>query len=70
MIHQHSTPDMLAHYKHTRYCHICTEDIHIITKRTVGDQLGGSDHRPVYLTLDTKTTTAPTVPRWNYKKAD
>ena len=44
--------------------------IHSITKRTVGDQLGGSDHRPVYLTLDTKTTTASTVPRWNYKKAD
>ena len=35
-----------------------------------GDQLGGSDHRPVYLTLVTKTTTASTVTRWNYKKAD
>ena len=58
--HTTSTPDIA----------ICTEDIHSITKRTVGDQLGGSDHRPVYLTLDTKTTTAPTVPRWNYKKAD
>ena len=58
--HATSTPDIA----------ICTEDIHSITKRTVGDQLGGSDHIPVYLTLDTKITTASTVPRWNFKKAD
>ena len=33
--------------------------------REVGDQLGGSDHRPAYITLE-----ASTLPRWNYKKAD
>ena len=32
---------------------ICTEDIHSITKKTVGSQLSGSDHKPVYLNLDT-----------------
>ena len=55
-----STPDIA----------ICTEDIHSITKRTVGSQLGGSDHKPVYLNLDTNITTDSPMPRWNYKKAD
>ena len=58
-MHTTSTPDYA----------ICTEDIHSITKRTVGSQLGGSDHKPVYLTLDSNITTTSTIPRWNYKKA-
>ena len=58
--HTTSTPDIA----------ICTEDIHSITQRKVGSQLGGSDHKPVYLNLDTKITTASPMPRWNYKKAD
>ena len=37
-----STPDIA----------LCTEDLHSIIMREVGDQLGGSDHRPVYLTLE------------------
>ena len=38
--------------------------------REVGDQLGGSDHRPAYLTLEARTVQASTLPRWNYKKAN
>ena len=51
--HTTSTPDIA----------ICTEDIHSITQRKVGSQLGGSDHKPVYLNLDTKITTASPMPR-------
>ena len=36
----------------------------------MGNQLGGSDHRPVYLTIAAKTVSAPVLPRWNYKKAN
>ena len=38
--------------------------------REVGEQLGGSNHRPAYLTLDARTVQASTLPRWNYKKAN
>ena len=38
--------------------------------REVGDQLGGSDHRPAYLTLEARTVQASTLPGWNYKKAN
>ena len=55
-----STPDIA----------LCTEDLHSITMREVGDQLGGSDHRPAYLTLEARTLQASTLPRWNYKKAN
>ena len=54
-----STPDLA----------LCTEDIHRGVIREVGDQLGGSDHRPVFLTLNENTTQNPVAPRWNYKKA-
>ena len=47
----------------------CTEDIHKCVTREVGEQLGGSDHRPVYLTLQYNTLQEPSLPRWNYKKA-
>ena len=36
----------------------------------IGDQLGGSDHRPAYLTLEARTVQASTLLRWNYKKAN
>ena len=58
--HSTSTPDLA----------FCTGDLHGHIRRDVGDQLGGSDHRPVFLTLDIKVSTASTSPRWNYKKAD
>ena len=58
--HTTSTPDIA----------LCTEDLHSITMRKVGDQLGGSDHRPAYLTLEARTVQASTLPRWNYKKAN
>ena len=48
---------------------LCTEDIHRDVIREVGDQLGGSYHRPVFLTLNENTTQNPVAPRWNYKKA-
>lgn len=48
----------------------CTDDIHQRIERTVKDQLGGSDHRPVILTISGETTTGhKQQPRWNYKKA-
>ena len=47
---------------------LCTEDLHSITMREVGDQLGGSDHIPAYITLEARTVQASTIPRWNYKK--
>ena len=56
--------------RHTPDISICIEGIHSITKRTVGNQLGGSDHRPVCLNLDTKITITSTMPRWTYEKAD
>ena len=50
---------------------IATEDIHKISERLVCPQLGGSDHRPVTITLQERrsnTKTAP--PSWNFKKAN
>ena len=40
--------------------------------RNVQDQLAGSDHRPVLLSVDVNPskTRNNTTPRWNYKKAD
>ena len=54
-----STPDLA----------FCTEDIHGDVTREVGEQLGGSDHRPVFLALSKTTASNPVLPRWNYKKA-
>ena len=48
----------------------CTEDVHKNITRTVCDQLGGSDHRPVILTISGGASSAHAQhPRWNYKKA-
>ena len=58
--HTTSTPDIA----------LCTEDVHRIIEREVGNQLGVSDHRPVYLTIAVKTVSVPVLPRWNYKKAN
>ena len=38
--------------------------------KEVDDQLGGSDYRPAYITLEARTVQASTLPRWNYKKAN
>ena len=48
-----------------------TNDIARITTRTVLDQLAGSDHRPVKISLDLdyKPQESKTCPRWNYKRA-
>ena len=49
---------------------LCTGDIHKNITREVAAQLGGSDHRPVILTLKTEMDPPPSrPPRWNYKKA-
>ena len=40
--HTTSTPDLA----------FCTEDVHRKLTRKVSDQLGGSDHRPVLLTIE------------------
>ena len=48
----------------------CTDDIHRGTRREVGEQLGGSDHKPVYLTISAEGIGIDHPhPRWNYKKA-
>ena len=49
-----------------------TENIARKTTREVQNQLGGSDHKPVLLSLDLnyKPTEPKSLPRWNYKKAD
>lgn len=48
----------------------CTDDIHSKISRTVEEQLGGSDHRPVVLTISGERTTQQKYQaRWNYKKA-
>ena len=57
-----STPDLA----------FATDDLHGIAKREVNDQLGGSDHRPVVISIqrqfDSNFTRLP--PSWNYKKAN
>jgi ribonuclease HI/endonuclease/exonuclease/phosphatase family metal-dependent hydrolase len=57
--HTTTTPDLA----------FCTEDIHSQLTRTVSPQLGGSDHRPVVLTLCANISHSTQPPRWNYKKA-
>ena len=57
-----STPDIA----------IATDNIQKIAKREVSEQLGGSDHKPVILTLakQVNTNAGKMPPSWNYKKAD
>ena len=51
---------------------IATDDLHRVCVKSVEDQLGGSDHRPILYRLETQDQ--PETPRreasWNYKKAD
>ena len=57
-----STPDIA----------IATDNIQKIAKREVSEQLGGSDHKPVILTLakQVNTSAGKMPPNWNYKRAD
>ena len=57
-----STPDLA----------FATDDLSPKLTRTVLDPLGGSDHRPVKLSINLhfKPPESKTVPRWNYKKAN
>ena len=59
--HSTTTPDLA----------FCTEDIQKNMTREVDHQLGGSDHRPVILSINgEKTPSQLNQPRWNYKKAN
>ena len=58
--HTTSTPDIA----------LCTQDLHESIRREVGEQLGGSDQRPVFLKLNLGASTEATCPRLNYKKAN
>ena len=51
--------------------HNATNDLSRIASRTVLSQLGGSDHKPIKISLDLqyRTQKTSTFPRWNYKKA-
>ena len=61
MWHTTSNPDLA----------IATDDIQKIAEREVCAQLGGSDHRPVILTIQKQIQgTGKLPPSWNYKKAD
>lgn len=57
-----STPDLA----------FATDDIHSIAQREVSAQLGGSDHRPVIITIQRifEIHTTRLLPSWNYKKAN
>ena len=58
--HTSSTPDLA----------FCTDDLHGSTGREVGEELGGSDRRPVFLAIKREAVRAdPVYARWNYKKA-
>ena len=51
---------------------IATDDIAKITSREVDKQLGGSDHKPIVLTMERKKT-PPEIyqsPSWNFKKTN
>ncbi|BFZ07875.1 hypothetical protein BsWGS_10914 [Bradybaena similaris] len=59
--HSTSTPDLA----------FATSDISGTISREVGNQLGGSDHLPIILTVNGVNLTAgPAITRWNYKKAN
>ena len=51
---------------------VATNDLSGIASRTVLSQLGGSDHKPIKISLDLqyRTQKTSTFPRWNYKKAN
>ena len=49
---------------------LCTEDLHGSIRRELGEQLGGYDHRPVFLKLNLGASTEATFPQWHYKKAN
>ena len=51
---------------------LATENIARKTTREVLNQLGGSDHKPVLLSVDLnyKPSEPKSLPRWNYKKAN
>ena len=57
-----STPDIA----------IATDNTQTIAEREVSEQLGGSGHKPVTLTLakQVNTSAGKIPPRWNYKKAE
>ena len=48
----------------------CTDDLDSQISREVREQLSGSDHRLVLLTMNTYISCESTLPRCNYKKAD
>ena len=57
---------------HTTYTQdrgLCTEGLHGSIRREVGEQLGGSDHRPVFLTLNLGASTEATFPRGTTRRS-
>ena len=62
MAQQYCTPDLV----------FATNDVSRIASRTALSQLGGSDHKPIKISLDLqyRAQRISTFPRWNYKKAN
>ena len=51
---------------------LATDDVAKITSREVDKQLGGSDHKPIFLTIE-RHKTPPEIyqsPNWNFSKAN
>ena len=55
------------HTTSTPHIALCTEDLHGSIRREVGEQIGGGDHRPVFLKLSLGASTEATFPQWNYE---
>src|SRR5579871_3130516 len=61
----------VCHTTSTPYLTFHSPDLEWSITRIVGKQIGGSDHRPVFLTIDNELVMeCSTFPRWNYKKAN
>ena len=68
---QHTFYSRAWHTTTTPDIALCTEGLHRRLGRRVESQLGGSDHRPILLTLvESLPEDSPNKPRWNYKKAN
>ena len=62
--------DTPTYYSRRWHLAFCTDNIHQNISRKVCNQLGGSDHRLVILSIAETTSEYAQLPRWNYKKAN
>ena len=67
-----STPELGQQRSSCPDLAIATDDVAKITSREVDKQLGGSDHKPIFLTIERQKTPLEIYqrPSWNFKKAN